>query len=150
MRKDGPVQRAFSFPFYIEGWKVFHFFYHEQEQNRMDTTTDRGAIRKLARVVGLPVVAGFLVLGAPGAVWADPPSWAPAHGYRAKHIPHHYYHEPVHVHEHHHHVHRLEATGARFGRRPSTSFPRLAGRGCRDGAGRGAVWWMKLYAIEAP
>jgi surface antigen len=31
------------------------------------------------------VVAAALLLAAPPASWADPPPWAPAHGYRAKH-----------------------------------------------------------------
>jgi hypothetical protein len=45
------------------------------------------------------IVLATLALGFSGAVLADPPRWAPAHGYRAKHQHHHhyrshYYHAP--------------------------------------------------------
>lgn len=72
----------------------------------MSASTSRGVIRRVARTVGFSVAAAALMLGGGGTVaWADPPPWAPAHGYRAKHIHHHYYHEPAHVHEHHYHEH---------------------------------------------
>jgi hypothetical protein len=37
------------------------------------------------------IILASLTLGFSGAVLADPPRWAPAHGYRAKHQHHHHY-----------------------------------------------------------
>ena len=44
------------------------------------------------------IVLAALALGFSGAVLADPPRWAPAHGYRAKH-----------QHKHHHYRHHYYA-----------------------------------------
>ncbi len=66
----------------------------------------------LSRRLGVSVAAGLLLVGA-GSASADPPGWAPAHGYRAHHgyahdhyphkrKKHRYKHRHKHRHEHYH------------------------------------------------
>jgi hypothetical protein len=43
------------------------------------------------------ILLASLALGFSGFALADPPHWAPAHGWRAKHYPHGYYYAPRHV-----------------------------------------------------
>ena len=50
-----------------------------------------------AKKIALTLAAGATLLVA-APVFADPPHWAPAHGWRAKHHhPHHYYRAPAYV-----------------------------------------------------
>jgi len=50
-----------------------------------------------ARKIVLALAAGTTLLAAAPA-FADPPRWAPAHGWRAQHYrPHHYYPAPAYV-----------------------------------------------------
>jgi len=61
-----------------------------------------GKTLAFARRAGPVLAAALLVLGVSGAAWAEPPPWAPAHGYRAKFG---HGHQPHVVHEHHHYYH---------------------------------------------
>ncbi len=53
--------------------------------------------------LGLTAAAALMIAAAPvGAAYADPPPWAPAHGWRAKHHGHDRHRDRREVHVHHH------------------------------------------------